>query len=293
MFIPFDMDIMIEYYRRDVFQSQMISPPTSWDDYFAVVKKVNVPQSRFGTVNQGGPTISVVYEFLNHLASFGGKLWNYDGNELTSALTTQEALTALENYVRFRPYSDPASSSYSWDEVTHDLLLGVATTALQFNSFEYYMNDVLRSKVIGLISYAQNPAGPAGSFSTLGGSGLGVSRYSKHPEASWLWLQWATSLWVQELGLINSFHAYPSRNAVFDDSAVKEAIQKDEYAALRVAKQVWDSNHIASLVPFPKWQQVLVPLATHLSYAMRGSETPETALSMAVQQITGTGRLTF
>lgn len=292
-FIPFDMDVMIEYYRTDLFSSMLISPPMTWDEYFQDVKVLNKSQTRFGTVTQGGPSISVIYEFLNHLSSFGGKLWNYDGTQLTSALDTQEALSALENYVRLSPYSDPSSPYYSWDDVTRDLLLGVAGTALQFNSFQYFMNDPIRSKVVGLIGYNQSPAGPAGSFSTFGGSGLGVSRYSRHPEAAWLWLQWATSLGAQEAALLNSFHAYPSRLAAFEDSVVKSALQKSGYEALRVARRVWDANRVATLVAFPKWTQVLDVLSLHLSKAVAGSETPQIALSAAVRQIGSKGRLTF
>ena len=56
----------------------------------------------------GNSDISVVYEYLNHLASFGGNMWNVDGNKITPNLESSECVDALENYVRFQPYADPA-----------------------------------------------------------------------------------------------------------------------------------------------------------------------------------------
>ena len=295
LFIPFDMDVMINYYRKDVFSSAGItSAPVTWDEYFDNVKAFNNnPLIQFGTVNQAAPNVAVVFEFLNHLTSFGGKLWSYDGEQLTSALDSPEALAALENYVRFNPYSEPSSPYNTWDDVTMYLEHGYVGTALQFNSFEYFMNDKYRSTVVGKIGYNQNPAGKAGSFSTFGGSGLGVSRYSRNPEAAWLWLQWATSLGAQEAMFLSSFHAFPSRFAVFDEPTVKNALLTDGYSAPLVAKRVWDTNQATALIAFPKWAQILNPLSFHLSRAMSLAETPGQALSGAQTQIASWGKLTF
>lgn len=294
LFVPFDMDIMIEYYRKDVFQSAGIVPPKSWDEYFEGVKAIDGnPLAQFGTVAQAGPYVSVVFEYLNHLASFGGSLWEYDGEQLTTGLESPEALAALENYVRVGPYSEPSSAYNTWDNVTNDLEHGYVGTALQFHSFSYFMNDPYRSTVIGKIGYAENPAGSAGSFSTFGGSGLGVSKYSKHPEVAWLWLQWATSPGAQEVMFLNPFHVLPSRSAVFDGTLVKEALAKDAFAASQVAKNVWDTDRVTTLISFPKWSRILDPLDFHLSKAFSGSETPTQALSAAQSQIASGGKLTF
>jgi multiple sugar transport system substrate-binding protein len=295
LFVPFNMDVMIQFYRRDAFQSAGItSPPMTWDEYFKDIKAVNnTPQARFGTANQAGPFVSVVFEFLNHLSSSGGKLWNYDGHQLTSALDSPEALEGLQNYVKSVPYSDPGSPTFTWDEVNVDLEHGLVATATQFNSFEYFVDDPYRSTVVGNVGFSQNPAGKAGSFSTYGGSGIGVSRYSQHPEAAWLWLQWATSLGTQETLFLNQFRAFPSRLAVFDQSNVRAALATDRFEASRVANGVWNGDRVTTLVPFPKWTNVLDSLSYHLTNAMSLAETPQTALSGALSKIAGWGTLTF
>jgi len=295
LFVPFNMDVMVQFYRRDAFQSVGITtPPATWDEYFMDLKAVdNTRQARFGTANQAGPFVSVVFEFLNHLSSFGGKLWNFDGHQLTSALDSPEAGEALQNYVQSVPYADPGSPTFTWDEVNVDMEHGLVGTATQFNSFEYFVDDQYRSQVSGTVGFSQNPAGRAGSFSTFGGSGIGVSRYSKHPEAAWLWLQWATCLGTQQSLLLNQFRAFPSRRAVFDQSSVKDALTKDRYEVSRVANSIWNGGKIATLIPFPKWSIVLDSIAFHLSNAMSLAETPQAALSGIQSKIASSGTLTF
>jgi len=295
LFVPFNMDLMIQYYRKDAYEAAGVNAlPVTWDDYYVAVKAVDkTTLTQFGTVNQAGTYVSVVFEFLNHLASFGGKLWNFDGQKLTSALDSPEALAALENFVRFKPYSDPSSPYYTWDDVVNDIGRSYAATAIEFDSFDYYVRSPYRSTVVGKVGYHQNPSGSAGSFSTFGGSGLGISRYARNPEAAWLWMQWATSMGTQVATFMSDFHAYPSRKAAFDDPQVKQALMKDNYAAQRVSKSVWDANQVTSLVAFPKWLKVLDPLDLHLSNAMAGSETAEAALAAAQAQISKSGDLTF
>jgi hypothetical protein len=50
---------------------------------------------------------------------------------------------------------------------------------------------------------------------------------------------------------------------------------------------------VTTLVPFPKWTNVLDSLSYHLTNAMSLAETPQTALSGALSKIAGWGTLTF
>ena len=293
LFIPFDLPIQIQYYRSDLYQAQGLSPAKTWDDYFSDVKIFNnSTHTRFGTACGAGPTVSSIFEFLNHLASFGGQLWQIKGTELVSALDSDQALAALENFVRLGPYADPASYTYDWTQVSTDLARSYAATALEWYDYSYLLEDPLRSSVTGNLGYYANPAGPSGSFSTYGGAGVGVSAYTKHPEAAWLWLQWATAYGTQLSMLTDTFHVLPTRISVLDDPIVK-TMTGPSVQALEVAKPLWESNSIAALVPFPKWWNVLNIIDFHIGRAFQQAETPAVALQNAVQQIGQQGTLTF
>jgi len=292
LFVPFDMDLMLQYYRNDVYASHGITPATNWNAYLQNLKAINETSVRFAAACQASPGIPVVYEYLNHLASFGGQLWTYDGTELSSGLGSAAALSALQNYVSVNKYADPASGSYTWDDVNRDLYLGIAGGATQLDSLAYNMEDPARSLVVGKMGYAPNPAGPAGSFSTFAGSGIGISKYSKNPEAAWLWLQWAVSKGRQEAAILDRYRVYPSRKSVLVSPDVAPQLTGQNYAALKASSIVWGSGSVAALTPFPAWSGALNVISYYL-YAAVSGEDPQTALSSAVQKIGQLGSLTF
>jgi multiple sugar transport system substrate-binding protein len=294
--LPLDMPLLVLYYRSDVYSSLGMTPPKTWDDYYEDV--VSIHKSRitpYGVVNMASGTVSIVYEFLVHLASFGGQLWEIDGETLAPTLNTDESVAALENYVRFKPYSDPGSAAYTWDDVFNDLSRGIAATGLEWHDHYTWMNDPNRSQVSGKIALSVNPSGPSGSFSTFGGSGVGVSAYSKNPEAAWLWLQWATAKGTQETLLLDQYHIYPTRQSVLDVPEVSSQMAADEaaYSAADLAKEIWASSGVIALVGFPSWFQALAVLSAQLSNAWMGNATPSDALDAAQANIEALGSLKF
>src|SRR5437870_6580441 len=214
LFLPHDMTTMMQYYRKDLYAQQGLTPATTWDEYFQNAKALTNSATPYGTVCEANASISVLYEFMNHLASFGGSLWQINGSQLTSNVSNDKALAALENYIRLATYADPSSGSYDWTQSISSVGHGTSASAIDWESLSYYMDDPLRSQVLGKVGYSQNPAGPNGSFSTFGGAGLGVSKYSRNPEAGWLWLQWATAAATEKMFLLDKYHILPARVGV-------------------------------------------------------------------------------
>jgi multiple sugar transport system substrate-binding protein len=293
LFIPNNMATMIQFNRRDLYTASGLSPATNWTDYVNDAKTFMKSKATFGTVNEAAPNISIVVEFLNFLSSYGGSYWNVNGGNITSALNTESATAALSLYVTLRQFSDPTSYTYTWDEITSDLLRGIGASAIQIGGYAATLDDPSRSTVAGNIGYSLVPAGPKGSFSVYDGDGLGISKFSKHPEAAWLWLQWATALGTQEMNVLGFYHAFPSRKAVFSNSLVQENLSTDQYRSVNTTKEVWDSGNLATLLPFPQWPNLLSKIAGSLNSAWTGIATPADALSSAVQGTESIGSLTF
>lgn len=292
-YLPFDMSTMIQYYRKDLYASAGLTPATTWEEYTSNAKALVGSKTKFGTVNEASQTVPVVYEFMNLLQSYGGNLWEYSGDQISTGLGSSGALDALEAYSNLFAYADPASVTYTWDNISSDLLRSIASTAIEFQGYESYMNDPTRSYVVGDIAYAPVPAGPSGSFPFYGGSGVGVSKYSKNVEAAWLWLQWATSLGAQETTLLGYYHPFPSRIAVFDNPTIQAAMETSPYQAVNVVKQSYDTGTLATLTPFPKWLEVIGPFSFYLNESYRGAMTPQASINAAIQNIQSWGSLTF
>jgi len=282
---PFDAPLMVLFYRKDIYDKLGLTPPTTWDEYYAQCQKLPGNGTPYASVNMANADVSIIYEFLNHLASFGGSLWNIDGNTLTPNLDSDQCLAALENFVRFAKYADPGSHTFTWTDQFNSLAQGTSATALLWHDYYNFLNDPSRSPIAaGQFVPTLNPAGPNGSFSTYGGAGLGVSAFSTRPEAAYLWIQWATCKGLQEQTLLGQYHIFPTRTSVFDLPEVQSAINSQALGALSVAKQAWATGTTA-LTPFPKWLTVLVPLSVHINNAWTGVETPSQALTNAQSQL--------
>jgi len=183
-------------------------------------------------------------------------------------------------------YSDPASASSSWVELSILMSVGRVSTAINWADYASIMNNPVQSLTPGKWGYTSNPVGPAGSFSTFGGAGVGVSKYSRQPELAWLWLQWATSVGTQIVSLQDPLHySTPTRLSVYNDSFVKQMIDSGPLSYLRVAQEILSSKRVATLITFPGWQQVRVILADVLSRTWNGGLTPRQALKEAQENI--------
>lgn len=276
---PFDAPLMIFFYRKDIYDKLGFSPPTTWDEYYEQCQKLPGNGTPYASVNMANADISVVYEYMNHLASFGGTMWNVDGNSITPNFDSSECLEALENYVRFEQYADPGSHNYTWTDQFNSLAQGVSATALLWHDYYDWLNNPQRSPIApGQFVPALNPAGPAGSFSTYGGSGLGVSAYSRRPQAAYLWIQWATCAGIQEQELIGEYHIFPTRTSVFNVPEIQSEIGSSELTAFDIAKQAWATGTTA-LTPFPQWLTILTNISAQLSTAWTGAVAPQQALN--------------
>jgi multiple sugar transport system substrate-binding protein len=294
-FIPGNCPVTIQFYRDDLYQTYGLSVAKTWDDYLSNVKALYSPVNpiRFGCVDMASFSVFIVEEYLNHLKSFGGDLWEVNDGQLATGLGSDAALAALENFVRFEPYSDTGSAFYTQDNITTDIALDIAANALQYGDYAYYQDDNFRSLVAGKVDYAPNPSGPQGSFSTWEGGGVGISKFSKNPEAAWLWLQWATSLGLEEMITMGTYKSFPSRKAVLSNSLVQQSLGTAAARSLNVVNQVWSSGRVATLATFPRWWDALQEISFYLNNAWQGQQTPQQALTQAVQKVEALGTLTF
>ena len=292
--IPFDTPTLVLFYREDIFKSLGLTPPATWDDHFANCQAIQRSgKTPFGTVNMASVSVSIIYEYQAHLASFGGSLWAVDGNTITPTFTTDAATAALEDYVRFAALADPASLTYTWDNVFQSLAYGSSSCGLLFDGYAQWLNDPQRSNVSGLMSYALNPAGPMGRFHPYAGSGVGVSKYSKNPQMAWLWVQWATAKGTQEAKLLGKYNNFPTRTSVTEVPSIATDLQSGSLGIADLVNQVWNAGSLTTLLGFPKWLQAAVIIEGDLSAAFNGSLKPAAALADAQTRVEKLGTLTF
>ncbi len=293
--MPVDAPLMITFYRRDLYEEEKRALPDTWDEYIEDAKHFHHPEKAlWGTVLQSARFISLTAEYHNHLHSFGGKLWNINEEGLTSAIDSDEAIAALENYAALIKYSNPTSIYGDWINSANLMGNGWVALALQWQDFAINMDldpVAIQAGMVGKVGYKVVPSGPAGYSSHFGGSGLGIPKYSRHIEAAWLWVQWATckgmqiSVVLDELG-----KSSPIRRSTFQDPVVKNAVEEGPgWRHFEAVKKTLEEGRLNARVSFPRWDEVNEVIMSRLYDSMILRVRPRETLKAAKREIDALG----
>ena len=280
--LPYNTPVMIRFYRTDIYSAVKLSQPVTWDDYFAQVQQIGSATNVYGCVSQASTITPIFHEFTNHLYSFGGKFWDISGDGITPTVNSPANVAALENFVRFYPYTFPSSITFSWDDCVATMAHGQAANAIAFEDVSAVINDPLRSIEQNTMAYSVNPSGPSGAYSTYIGDGIGVSKYSKNPEAAWLWLQWATATGTQMMLVADDLTRYvPSRVSAASSSFVQGILAKPTREPVRLAQQILASGNIGHVPAFKGSTNAAGTIANQVFSAFTGASTAQAALDAA------------
>jgi multiple sugar transport system substrate-binding protein len=284
--MPFNTPVMIRFYRTDIYNKIQLPQPVTWDDYFDQVQQIGSVSNVYGCVSQASTTTPIFHEFTNHLSSFGGQLWDINRESITPTVNSPANVAALENFARFYPYTFPSSITFTWDDCVETMAHGQAANAITFEDDSAIINDPLRSIEQNNMAYSVNPAGPSGAYSTYIGDGIGVSKYSKNPEAAWLWLQWATATGTQMMLVADNLTRYvPSRASAANSSFVQEILAAPLYQPVRLTQQILASGNIAHVPTFKGSTNAAGTIAAQVFNAYTGASTAQAALDAAQAQL--------
>jgi multiple sugar transport system substrate-binding protein len=285
---PYNTPLMIRFYRTDVYSRLLLGQPATWDDYYDQVRAIGASTSVFGCVSQASKTTPIFHEFTNHLYSFGGSLWDINGESITPTVNDPKNVLALENFARFYPYTHPSSITNTWDDCVAAMAHGQAANAITFEDFSVLIDDPLRSIERNNMAYSVNPSGPSGSYSTYIGDGIGISKFSKNPKAAWLWLQWATATGTQMMLVADTLTRYvPSRISAANSQFVQEIIATPTYDPVRLSQQLLGSGQIGHTPAFRDSDAAAAIIANQLFKAYTGASTSQAALDAAQAELEG------
>lgn len=124
-------------------------------------------------------------------------------------LSSEAAVGALQYMVSLKPFMPPGVAGYEWAEVTEDFVQGKAAMMIQWSDFSPEIEEP-RSKVAGNVGYALLPSNPEAiannvpgtipgeSYTPIGSWVLMMNKDSKHKEATWKFIAWASGLTMTE-----------------------------------------------------------------------------------------------
>ncbi|MGE5586988.1 MAG: ABC transporter substrate-binding protein [Clostridia bacterium] len=189
--IPIVTEQEIIYYRKDLFERDGMKVPTTLAELEAAAKHFHNPSKGiFGIVSRGQRSPAVT-QFSSYLYSFGGT-FDKDGKAM---LDTPEAIKAFTFYGdMLRKYGPPGVLNMSWPQALAIFAQGKAAMYTDASVFYSNLLDPAQSEVGDKVGFAVFPAGPAGARPySIVSWGLSMSATSRHKEAAWEFIKWATS----------------------------------------------------------------------------------------------------
>jgi len=217
--LPFYGESTMLMYNKEMFQAAGIeNPPATIDELIADAKTLT-KDGKYGIAIRGmrgeGMNIYVWAGFYN---AYGGK-WLKDGKP---DMNSPEAIKATEVYADLiKNYAPPGGANFSWDQVQLAMQQGTVAMAIDATNFAPRLESPENSKVVGKVGYAMVPSGPAGASPSVYTAGLVVPKGSKHSDAAFQFIAWATSKDIQLKTAIDGMRGDVTRKSVWEDESYR------------------------------------------------------------------------
>ncbi len=232
--IPFDIPIFITIYREDIFDDLGLKVPVTLSEYMDVVETIHdakAPELYGTTASWKSGHYGLECSMTTWLWGNGGSIFGSEGQPL---IDDERAHAAMEYMLRLGKYMAPGVTSWDWFGEADSFARGEAGIMTSWSEYFSLFDDPAKSRIVGLAKAAPCPEphmlrptnrcgfGEVPGMSHQGGSSLAISKYSKHVDAAWVFVQWATSADVAARACVLSGAGNHVRRSNFSDKRVRE-----------------------------------------------------------------------
>ena len=268
--VPFGMNTMFFFYRKDLFDEKGVEPPKTMEEYVELAKMFHTPR-RSGTQL----TMKMVETGLNELNwhfNAHGPGW-LDDATFKPIFNQPHGIEAVETLIELATYSAPGYLSNGNNEAMVNFQQDLAVMGLQWASRAKAMDNPEKSRVVGNIDFAVPPGG--GSRVIV--IGYCLPKFSDVDRETRFKVLLEAS--IAEKMRIGASFSIPSRNSVLSDPEILAANRHYRAAmeTIQVAKDV---------PPLPEYSEVAEFLVRRVHQAMTGEMEVKEALDAAAGEVT-------
>ena len=267
--IPFDIPIFILMYRKDLLDKHRLKVPATMAEYMAAVKTLDSAERGNGIRGTTGQLKAGHYslncDWTAWLWAHGGSVFGKDG---TFSGGDEDGLRGLAYMLELVKHMPDEARDWTWDGEWQSLARGNAAMALSWGEF-FPSFDGQDSKVVGLMQAARPPAEAklrspdAAGFSEIphighqGGSSVGLSRYSRNPDAAWIFLQWLCCKDVAARSAVLGSGGAVVRSSTYRDPRVLAAAKVGPGTTRHFPATEWTINNAMGTEPkLPAWADI-------------------------------------
>ena len=285
--LPFFAETGMMAYRTDLLAAAGYdSAPETWAEMLEVgaALKANDQAAIAMRVAPGQGFNMFVYPMI--MRAYGGTFFADYPTDLTPNMNTPEGLEGLNVYsTLMNEYGPQGIGNFNFGEVAAAMQSGQVAMIVDGTSIVAQALDPEKSQFADQISIAAVPSGPNGRSPAIAVHGLGVPADAPNPEASFAFIEWATSEDVlTQIALSQSYpdftRASVAQNA--DVIAKYEGIHP-EFLNLKVQMLGDAIGHYRPLLP--QWPQIGATVGENINAAVNGIMSNEEALAASDQDI--------
>ena len=230
--IPWGFELNNLSYNRQMFEQAGVAAPKNMPELMAACETLKGAIGNAYPIGVRGSRswASIHPGFLSAYANFGEKDLGSDGGKLAAAMNTDGSKAFHREWVRMiQDYGPRDWSTYTWYQVGTDLGAGASAMIYDADILGYFMNGG-DNKEAGNIAYAPIAPNPAAGAPTpnVWIWSLGMSSFSGNKDATWDFMQWASSKEHGLFGARTMDFVNPVRSSVWADEQFTNRI-KDKY----------------------------------------------------------------
>jgi len=271
-------------YRKDLFEQYGIKVPETMDELLGAAKTVKEKSQgkTYGITLRGQQGIHAVYIWAGFLWGFGGRWFDENGK---LDIATPEAIKATEYYVDLlKNYGPPGFSNFGWQENRLAFQQGNAAMTFDATVNGAYNEDPKESAIVGKVGYAPVPKGKEKLFGgqcSLAVHGLYISKFSKNPEAAFIFASWATSKDVQTKSLTIEANCGISSKGAMESTEFNQKYGSFKDGMLEAIK----NGNVNYLPSVPQASEIIEKVGVALSQCLAGTKAPKDALAEVNEDI--------
>jgi multiple sugar transport system substrate-binding protein len=215
---PDNTNVQLLWYRKDL----VPTPPKTWDEMIQMSLQLKQQGKPYQVLTMGAQYEGLVVLFNSLVASAGGHVVSDDGK---TAIMDAGAVKGLQQLKTFATagVTSPSFSNMIEDDVRHAFQSGQGAFELNW-PYVYASMQSEDPSLLRNFGWARYPGIDAGtpSVTTIGGSNLAVSAFSKHPELAFQAVGCLRGPEAQKFLAINAGEP-PSIEAVYNDPEMVKA----------------------------------------------------------------------
>ena len=276
MGLPVTGNVQFLYYRKDLYASNNLKPPTTWDELRANTAALK-GKAEYGFISSGQRD-GVLFRAMPFLLSAGGGIFkNPRDGDYSIIFNSKESLEGLKYYIEMAKSSHPNPGSLTLADVLQLVSTGKAAQTAEVAAMWGPLNNTESSIVAGKLGVTPVPRKSGGRWVNSSGHWVGGIPKNMPPAQQKAAIEFLSWLLKKE----NQVRLFENGSVPVRSDLVGAA--KDPQGVLPALSESIKSATL--ITPVKEGAQIYRMLGIHINQALIGERTPEAALNAGAQEV--------